>query len=336
MNIEAIQSLLDAGVQFLVRNPLLSSPLTFAGLAGIAVAFFWFALAPSTSEMTAAGRIRGYLDRQRDIIEELELRESFWRRAVLPVMRGILKTLGALTPWRDVSRVQTLLVYAGNPGGLTAADVFGLQILAALFLGGIYVLGAWLLGAFNTHPWPIIVRNSAVGALIGFILPRLWLRGRARRRQRAIVHAFSDALDLLSVSVDAGLGFDQAMQRVSEHWENPLTEEFRRALLEMQVGTPRNEALQRMADRTGVEDVQTFVGVLIQSSELGVSIARTLHEQAAQVRLRRRQRAEELARVASIKMVFALVFLIFPALLVVLLGPGIPRIFEALGGAFGW
>lgn len=336
MDIEVVRAFLDAVVELLLRNPLLSSPFTFAALAGVAVAFFWFALAPTTSEITTVRRIEGYLARQRDIIEELELQQSFWRRAVVPAIQNLLRALSALAPWKDVARVQRLLVHAGEPGGLTAADLLGAQILLALLVGGLYLLGAWLMGALGKLPWLVVMRNSAIGAIIGFFVPRLWLRGRVRRRQRAIVRTFSDALDLLSVTVDAGLGFDQAMQRVSERWDNPLTQEFQRTLLEMRVGTPRDEALQRMADRTGVEDVQTFVGVLIQSSKLGVSIAHTLHEQAAQVRLRRRQRAEELARVASIKMVFALVFLIFPALLVVLLGPGVPRIFEALGGAFGW
>jgi tight adherence protein C len=153
---------------------------------------------------------------------------------------------------------------------------------------------------------------------------------RANRRQRDILRTFSDALDLLSVSVEAGLAFDSALMRVCERWRNALTEELRRVVVEMRVGTPRNVALQRMADRTGVREVETFVGVLIQSSELGMSISQTLHTQAAQVRLWRRHHAEELARQASVKMIFALVFLVFPALLVVLLGPGVPAIFEAL------
>ena len=122
------------------------------------------------------------------------------------------------------------------------------------------------------------------------------------------------------------------MVRVCERWENALTQEMNRAVREIRVGTPpqhRTPADGR--ERTGVQEVLTFIGVLIQSSELGVSIAQTLHTQASQVRVRRRQRAEELARQASIKMIIALVFLVFPALLVVLLGPGIPRIFEALG-----
>jgi tight adherence protein C len=155
------------------------------------------------------------------------------------------------------------------------------------------------------------------------------------RRKTEIIFSFSDALDLLSISVEAGLGFDSALVKVSEQWNNVLTREFNRAVREIRVGTPRNVALQRMADRTGVQDVLTFVGVLIQSSELGISIAEVLHVQAEEVRLRRRQRAEELARQASIKMIFALVFLVFPALLVVLLGPGVPAIFEALGGLSG-
>ncbi len=134
---------------------------------------------------------------------------------------------------------------------------------------------------------------------MGYLLPRVWLRGRVRQRQGEIIRNFSNALDLLSVSVDAGLALDSAMVRVCERWDNALTQEMNRAVREIRVGTPRNTALQRMAERTGVQEVLTFVGVLIQSSELGVSIAQTLHTQASQVRVRRRQRAEELARQAE-------------------------------------
>jgi tight adherence protein C len=190
-------------------------------------------------------------------------------------------------------------------------------------------------GRITTIPWTIIIRNATGIGAIGYIIPRIWLRWLLDRRQSEIIFSFSDALDLLSISVEAGLGFDSAMVRVSEQWDNALTREFSRAVREMRIGTPRNVALQRMADRTGVQEVKTFVGVLIQSSELGVSIAEVLHVQAEEVRLRRRQRAEELGRQASIKMIFALVFLIFPALLVVLLGPGIPSIFRALGSMTG-
>jgi tight adherence protein C len=321
-------------VEVLFTTGLLTSPLVFALLTGTAVVLVWIAVAPSVATATREGRLEGYLQ-GRDIIEDEEMRRSFWKRAVVPTFEKLFDALSSLSPVKDVERVETLLVHAGSPANLTAPDVLGIQILIALALPGLFLGMMRVLGRLSTTPNLVLIRNGLILAFLGYILPRMWLRNRASQRKREILRNFSDALDLLSVSVDAGLGFDSAMVRVTERWDNALTEEFHRVVVEMRVGTPRNLALQRMAKRTGVQDVETFVGVLIQSSELGVSIAQTLHTQAAQVRLRRRQRAEELARQASVKMVFALVFFVFPALLVVLLGPGIPRIFEALGGSLG-
>jgi tight adherence protein C len=140
---------------------------------------------------------------------------------------------------------------------------------------------------------------------------------------------------MLTIGVEAGLAFESALLRVGEKWNNALTREFGRAVGEMRVGTSREAALQRMADRCGVPDLNTFVAVLVQSTQLGVSIAQVLHTQADQMRVKRRQRAEELARQAGIKITFPLVFFIFPALFVVILGPAVPRIMETLGAMSG-
>jgi tight adherence protein C len=149
------------------------------------------------------------------------------------------------------------------------------------------------------------------------------------------VRALPDALDMMTIGVEAGLAFESAMLRVGDRWDNDLTREFRRAVAEMRMGTSRNEALQRMVERTGVQDLSTFVAVLIQSSQLGVSIAEVLHSQADQMRVKRRQRAEELARQAGIKMIFPLALCILPATMIVILGPTIPifmEMFRTLGG----
>ncbi len=326
MAIDQLEAILD----WIIHSDVVSSPWTFAALAALAILFFWMAVAPSRSRSQEESRLSGYLE-GRDIIEDAEMERPFWQRVIGPVLRWLFRNVTAFTPARSVRRVQRLLVEAGDPGGLTAPDIFGLQILVAVLLGALYLLVLRLMGTLGTTPWLIVARNGSLLVLIGYLLPRAWLQRQATNRKNEIIRNFSNALDLLSVSVDAGLGLDSAMMRVAERWSNALTREISRTVLEIRVGTPRNVALQRMADRTGVRDVETFVGVLIQSSELGVSIAETLHNQAAQVRVRRRQHAEELARQASIKMVIALVFLVFPALLVVLLGPGIPRIVNALG-----
>jgi tight adherence protein C len=139
-------------------------------------------------------------------------------------------------------------------------------------------------------------------------------------------------LDLLTISVEAGLAFDSALQRVAEKWDNELSREFRRVLTDVRLGRSRREALRDMAQRTGVEDVQTFTAAIIQAEQLGVSIGKILRVQADQMRIRRRQRAEEAAQKAPIKMLFPMVFLIFPSLFVVILGPAVPKLMDSLGG----
>jgi len=327
MSLQAVELLFES----LIQADTVGSPFTFAALVALAVALAWLAFSPSKARTDEEGRLSGYLEGH-DIIEDTEMEKSFLRRALIPLIGKTVNSIGALTPVKDVERIERRLLEAGSPARLTAPDILGIQILTCLLFGGIYLVVMQLLGNLTQEALTTHIRNTLGIAALGYLMPRLWLRSRADRRKHEIERAFPDALDLLSVSVDAGLALDTAMVRVAEHWNNALTQEFNRAILEIRVGTPRNRALQRMASRSGVRDLATFVGVLIQSSELGVSIAHTLHVQAAQVRVRRRQRAEELARQASVKMVFALVFLIFPALLVVLLGPGVPRIYDALSG----
>ena len=327
MSIRTIELLFES----LIHADYIGSPLTFAALVALAAGLAWLAFSPSKAQTDEEGRLAGYLP-GRDIIEDAEMERSFLRRALIPLFRKILDSIGALTPVKDVERIQRRLAEAGSPAGLSAPDILGIQILAGILFGGTYLAVMQVLGLVTPEETPTHIRNTVVIVALGYLMPRLWLRGRADRRKHEIERAFPDALDLLSVSVDAGLALDTAMVRVCERWSNALTQEFNRAILEIRVGTPRDAALQRMASRSGVRDLVTFVAVLIQSTELGVSIAQTLHAQAAQVRVRRRQRAEELARQASVKMVFALVLLVFPALLVVLLGPGVPRIYDALSG----
>jgi tight adherence protein C len=162
------------------------------------------------------------------------------------------------------------------------------------------------------------------------MLPKFWIRSKISSRRHQIARALPDALDMLTIGVEAGLAFESAMLRVGDQWNNALSQEFRRVVSEMRLGVQRNEALRRMADRNGVEDLNTFVAVLIQSNMLGVSIAQVLHGQAEQMRVKRRQMAEQQARQATVKIVVVLVFFIFPALFIVILGPAVPRIMGLL------
>ena len=164
----------------------------------------------------------------------------------------------------------------------------GLRLITALAVGG----GCFWLYARH-QPTNMLLGATAVAGFVGYMLPLYWLRGRAKRRQKEIRRALPDALDMLTIAVEAGLAFESGLLRVGEQWHNALSEEFRRVVGEMRMGVTRAAALERMVARTDVEELATFVAVLVQSSQLGVSIAQVLQTQAAQMRDRRRQRAEE-------------------------------------------
>jgi tight adherence protein C len=158
------------------------------------------------------------------------------------------------------------------------------------------------------------------------------LSWRINQRKGGIIRALPDGLDMLNICVGAGLGFDAALSRVGERWDTPLADEFNRVVAEIRLGKSRRQALLDLADRTEVIEVENFVATIVQADQLGVSIAKVLRTQSEQMRIVRRQRAEELARQATIKLLFPLVFLIFPAMLAVLLGPAVPQLIQTLGG----
>lgn len=298
------------------------SPYTFGALTAVAFWLLWMALAPGPLQ----GRVKGRLDDYvvRDDANQWEIQNgSLASRTLVPVLRSMLRFLGRLLPGRDAERTRELLEQAGFPLGLSVIDFYGLRILLILLLCGGCVL---LLG--SRRGAQVTLLALAFSVALGFVLPGLWLNARVKARRRQIVLAFSDALDMLTIGVEAGLAFESAMLRVSEKWDNALTREFRRVVAEMRIGLSRDEALNRMAMRTGVDEVKSFVAVLIQSSALGVSIAQVLHNQAADVRMRRRMQAEEQARKAGTKMIIPLVLLIFPTLFMVILGPAVLTLIE--------
>ena len=316
---------MDAG-HLLQAYGFLWSPLTFGALSTLAVLLIWLALAPTQTRREVRERLDGYIERG-DTSPEMEQARPLVARTIAPAFRGMLRFLGRLVPGGDAERTRQTLEEAGYPLGLDVLDFYGLRILLPLLFGGGYFL---LFG--RSQNALIVLRNTAVLLVVAYMLPGLWLNSRAKSRKHQMLLAFPDMLDMLTIGVEAGLGFESAMVRVSAKWDNPLTQEFRRTVNEMRIGLGRNEALNRMALRVGLEDVKTFVSVLVQSSTLGVSIAQVLHSQAAEVRTRRRMRAEELARKAGTKMMIPLVFLIFPTMFVVILGPAVPILMETFSG----
>lgn len=313
-----------------VADPtLFGSPWTFALLVAGATFLIWQALAPARPARQVGNRLDGYLDRTSTITGQ-ELTGSFGTRVASPLLRRLLRTLGAFMPQRHLRQTQQLLLQAGEPGNLSALDFLGLRLLLAVLLGGGYLL--LLSGA---APATVVPRNTVIAVALGYMLPQTWLRRRVNRRKREILTALPDALDMMTIGVEAGLAFESAMLRVGEQWQNALSAELRRAVNEMRMGMTRVEALQRLAERAGVDELHTFIAVLIQSNQLGVSIAQVLHTQADQMRLKRRQRAEELARQASVKIVVVLVFFIMPTLFIVILGPTVPKMMETLKSLAG-
>ena len=250
-------------------------------------------------------------------LEEIELSQPFAERVVLPVVRGLAQFVMRFTPQQGMETAQHKLDLAGNPYGWGPTEFMGIRLLVTLLLGGLgFVL---FVTANQSLTRRIMMAAGAVG--LGYYLPMMWLSSKASRRQQSILKSLPDALDLLTICVEAGLGFDSAMGKVVEKWDDDLSDAFGRVLQEIQLGKLRREALRDMANRMDVSDVSTFVAAIVQADQLGVSISRVLRIQSDQMRMRRRQRAEELARSAGIKMMPAIAFLIFPAIFIVLLGP---------------
>ena len=250
-------------------------------------------------------------------LEELELSQDFGQRIILPFFDRIGELAQRFTPQATLESARLRLEMAGNPMQMNPAFFLMLRFVFAVLFGGILFLifartgGNWLQG----------LGISLLFLLIGFAFPSMWLSGRIKARQKAVFRAMPDALDLLTISVEAGLGFDAAMLKVHEKWINELALEFGRVIQEIRLGKLRRDALRDMADRLGVAEMSSFVAAVIQSEQLGVSMAKVLRIQSDQMRVRRRQMAEEEAHKAPIKMVFPIALLIFPSIMIILLGP---------------
>jgi tight adherence protein C len=265
-------------------------------------------------------------------LEAAELDLPFLDRVLKPWLRRQIRAAGRLAPTRNIEKLRLNLARAGYPYGWTVLDFLGIKLLAAV-LGAI---GLLYYQAQRGRPLFQAGLFTVVGAIVAFQLPNGWLTTRVRGRRAALTRALPDALDMLSICVDAGAGLDSAMLRISQKWRNELASEFGKVVAEIRIGLSRTEALKNMVERTGVPEIGSFVAVLLQASEFGLSIAQVLHTQSEQMRTRRWQRAEEEARKVPIKLLFPLVFLIMPALFAVTIGPAVPillRLFaQFLGG----
>ncbi len=304
-------------------------PLLVGAVLALGILLVFVGIAQSQPVDPVQARLTQLGTMQARNLEELELQQPLFERTIRPFARRLAGIAERFTSATQAGRTEKRLAMAGHPGNMRTSDFLGLKVVIALALaaGGFLVFG---LIAGNL-PFGLVL--AVAGAGIGYLGPEFWLGRRIRARQKQILLAIPDALDLLTISVRAGLGFDAALGKVTEKMVGPLSDEFRRALAEIRVGKARRDALRDIVARTEVPALTNFIGAVIQAEQLGVSISKVLQVQSEQLRIERRQRAEELAAQAPIKMLFPLVGCIFPSLFVVILGPALILIMVNLGGA---
>jgi tight adherence protein C len=257
--------------------------------------------------------------RTQRLIERREFSGSLLSRTIFPMFRRLAGLFSRITPAGTIESIGRQLVIAGHPFGLGPREFYGIRVLLTfLGLGGAYLI-------LTRREFNALNVSLAVGvALLGYIIPVLWLRMKVIKRQTLIQRQLPDALDMLSVCATAGLGFDQSLQRVSEYWDTELSAELARTMGEMEMGLSRSESLRNLSDRLDVSELSSFVTLILQADQLGMSISDTLQAQAEQMRVERHYRAEEQARKIPIKMLLPMAFLIFPAILAIILGPAVP------------
>ncbi|HVC34459.1 MAG TPA: type II secretion system F family protein [Chloroflexota bacterium] len=286
--------------------------LVFGTILFIAFAFS----APAESVIQQRLKTYGYTATGRD------LSAPFTERVVVPLLGGIASLIGRLSPQTMGERVRLRLAQAGHPGGMSGSTFGLIKVGGLLLFPAIFVGPSILSGQIEFRTIVLLV----VLAYLGWWLPEFWLSSRIGQRQYKIERALPDAVDLIVVCVEAGNALEAALANVTQKLKGPLAEEFDRTLREISMGRPRREALRDLGHRAGVNDLQAFIAAILQADSLGVSIAQTLRIQSDAMRVRRRQRAEEQAAKLPVKMLFPLITLIFPALMIVILGPAVVKL----------
>ena len=300
--------------------------ILIAIMAAAAVLLITVGVASRPSEDAVQARL-SQLVVQPKSLEEMEMQRPFSDRVLRPMVQRFAKLGRRRDEGGMIARIDAKLEKAGYPGGLRGADWVGVKLMSliafaviAFLLGLLIGKGAIVLGLLFL----------TVGGAIGYIAPEFWLGKKIAARSMAMVLQLPDALDLLTISVEAGLGFDAALAKVVEKMEGPLVDEFRQALAEVRMGRTRREALRDVANRADAQPVSNFIGAIVQAEQLGVPIAKVLQIQSNQLRIERRQRAEEAAAKAPVKMLFPMVGCIFPTIFIVILGPAIVTV---MGGS---
>ncbi len=293
-------------------------PLLALGVGiGIFIIFLGLARTPqvNTTQLVQQ-RLSVYGGEKPLTMEEVELQRPFSERFLRPAIERLGAMLSRSTPAKARQDLMNRLELAGRPGNLTPEDFGAVRIVSAAVVAALGLGLGFLLG--NTV---YLVVALAVGAILGYYLPVMWLKQKVDARRSEIQKGLPDAMDLLVIAVDAGLGFDAALARVTDKYKNALSEQFAKVLREVSLGRPRLEAMDEMGRSSGVEDLHNFIQAVIQSEQFGTGIGKILRIQADEMRRKRRQRAQEKAAQATLKMMLPMVGCIFPTLWIVLLGP---------------
>jgi tight adherence protein C len=303
-------------------------------LVGAGILLLVVGMVAGRSEDPVQARLTQLGTTQARNLEELELQQPLSDRTLRPLVVRLSRIGARLGSASSADTAERRLAMAGNPGDLRVSDWIGVKLLVGIVAGVLlfFLLGVVMFAGSWLDPMVLAQRLlfGLLGVAIGYLLPEFWLGNKIKARQKVILKMIPDTLDLLTISVRAGLGFDAALAKVVEKLAGPLTDEFRRALAEVRVGKSRREALRDMIPRTQVAPLSNFIGAIIQAEQLGVSISKVLQVQSEQLRIERRQRAEQQAAQAPIKMLFPLVGCIFPSLFIVILGPALISIMQTM------
>jgi tight adherence protein C len=291
--------------------------IVIAALAAAAVLLLTIGLTARPPKDAVQARLE-QLVAQPKSLEEFELQQPFAERVLRPLVRRLSRVGRSGDQGGVIARTDAKLEKAGYPGGLRGADWMGVKILCTIVFAVVFFFLGLLMGkaAFGFIA-------ALMGAALGFLGPEFWLGSQIKKRSMAMILQLPDALDLLTISVEAGLGFDAALAKVVEKMEGPLVNEFRQALAEIRMGRTRRDALRDIVGRAEAQPVANFIGAIVQAEQLGVPIAKVLQIQSQQLRIERRQRAEEAAAKAPVKMLFPMVGCIFPTIFIVILGPAV-------------
>jgi tight adherence protein C len=299
----------------------MNTTVLLALAVGIGVLMIFIGLARTPSSSTALNvqqRLAAYGGEKQLTIEEIELQRPFSERVLRPAIEKLGSLMSRSTPQKARQDLLNRLELAGRPGNLTPEDFVAVRLVAAAITAAL----GFLIGLLLANPVYLVIALAG-GAILGYYLPVIWLRQKVDARRTEIQKGLPDALDLLVICVDAGLGFDAALARVTDKYHNALSDLLSKALREVSLGRPRLEALDEMGRNSGVEDLHNFIQAVIQSEQFGTGIGKILRIQADEMRRKRRQRAQERGAQATLKMMLPMVGCIFPTLWIVLLGPAV-------------